>query len=166
MNKLNQIKKAIKDNKNYASYNSEYGILLKKIREINYFKQGNSNWFGSNINEKVKEIKRILKNFRLAIRNGDIIHVQNTDEEFLRYEVDGVYHYSYIGTDHVSNWKGIEGVTVEKDAEYPDTVGSMSISDLYVQPNQDVLNPLDEFDGWENDWEIMDEWQFRYKRAM
>lgn len=165
MNKLNQIKRAIKDNTNYTYYTSEYGILLKKIREINYFKQGNSNWFGSNINEKAKEIKRILKNFRLAMQNGEIIHVQNTGSEFLRYKVDGEYKYSYIGTGYESDWKDQDGVIVEKDGEYPDCVGGLSVSNLYVQPNKDVLNPLDEFESWENDWEIISENSFRYKNA-
>ena len=165
MNKLSQIKIAIKDNKNYSSYNTDYGILLNKVREINYFKQGDSNWFGMNIDEKAKEIQRIIKNFRLAVQNGDIIHVENTDTEFLRYEIDDTYHYSYIGTDHISNWKNIEGVILEENGKYPDTVGGMSISNLYVQPNENVLNPLDEFEGWESEWEIINENSFRYKNA-
>ena len=165
MNKLSQIKIAIKDNKNYSSYNTDYGILLNKVREINYFKQGDSNWFGMNIDEKAKKIKHILKNFHLAVQNGDIIHVQNTGSEFLRYKVDGEYKYSYIGTGYESDWKDQDGVILEENGKYPDTVGGMSISNLYVQPNEDVLNPLDEFEGWESEWEIINENSFRYKNA-
>lgn len=106
-----------------------------------------------------------IQNLRNAVANGDIIHVQNTGDEFLRYKVGDEFRYSYIGTGYASDWKDAEGVTVEENGEYPDCVGGMSISDLYTQPNKDVPNPLDGDEGWEDDWEIISETTFRYKRA-
>lgn len=158
---LKNIKEAMNDNKRYASYTSDHTMLVKKVREIEYFKQPDSDWFGMNKDEKAKEIQDILKNFMSAVKDGDIIHVEYTGDEFLRYKINDQYHYSYIYNGPVSNWKGQEGVTLEENGEYPDSVGGLGESNLYVQPNNEVHSPLDEFEGWENDWEIMSETAFR-----
>lgn len=110
--------------------------------------------------------EKAIQNLRAAVKNGDIIHVENTGEEFLRYKIEGEYdyRYSYLGVGDITDWKDLEGVELELDGEYPDPVGGLITSNLYVQPNQEVLNPLDEFEGWEDEWEIIDENRFRHKR--
>lgn len=107
------------------------------------------------------EFKITLRN---AVANGDIIHVQNTGDEFLRYKVGDEFKYSYLGPGLERYWKDQDGVVFEENGEYPDCVGGLSESNLYVQPNREVNNPLDGDEGWEDDWEIMPE-GFRYKRA-
>lgn len=110
---------------------------------------------------------KYIANLRQAVSEGEIIYVEYTGEEFLRYmKPDGEYGYSYIGNrGQLSDWKDQEGVAVEEDSEFPDSLGGFSLSTLYVQPNKDVHTPLDECEEWENDWEIIDEWSFRYKLA-
>lgn len=106
---------------------------------------------------------KAIDNLKNALTNGHIIHVAYNGDEFLRYEIDGEYYYSYVGTGSVSDWKDAEGVTFEENGDYPDCVGGISHSDLYVQPNTEVSNPI-EFDL--DEWEIISETAFRYKRAM
>lgn len=144
----------------YVVENTKWSISEE---DGNYFLIGDNHISGFGFSEN--EIGRPWVNeLREAVENGDIIYVEYTGQEFLRYRLpEGGCGYSYLGDrGRLEDWKDQQGVSKE-DGEYPDSLGGIIEGTLYVQSNKDVDNPLNEHEGWENEWLIFAPNKFQYK---
>ena len=92
-----------------------------------------------------------MKKLKKIARLGFIAHNDRTGEEWLvckDWEM-----WIYLGVGRTSDWPRD---TYNSDLEFPDGhVGG------YCMNARDVGNPVDEFEGWENDFEILDN-RYRY----
>ena len=93
-----------------------------------------------------------MKRLKTIAKTGFIAHNEHTGEEWLvckDWET-----WIYLGVGRTSDWSRD---TYNADLEFYDgDVGG------YYMNARDVANPVDEFEGWENDFEALEGGGYRY----
>lgn len=143
-----------------------YGISPSEdCQDLQEFEEELSERFGtelsfSGLSEEERKTQDNWIKLKAAVLYGNIVHVEKSEEEFLNHKD----FWAYIGTGKTGDWENDDAVEIEEEGEYPDSVGGFSISKLYKQKNTLVNSPLNDFPGWEDEWEITDT-IIRYKNS-
>lgn len=100
-----------------------------------------------------------IETLRSLAENGFIVHNAYNGEEWL---TDMEENWIFLGIGNTSDWEDAEGVQYEEEVSFPGDNATVDVYPGYFQKNKDVSNPVDEHEGWEEDF-VLDEDNIRIR---